>query len=123
MLGKIGSERIAIGDASLRCSLDTAHDDAFQMQVLQALALVDAKGYKSGVGTGMDQSRSAGKRLAIGILVLKAPSVGNKTRKQAVCHIGINRIAGKIKKSSMMTAQAAASGRRTTTSPNSERAG
>ena len=95
MLGKIGSERIAIGDASLRCSLDTAHDDAFQMQVLQALALVDAKGYKSGVGTGMDQSRSAGKRLAIGILVLKAPSVGNKTRKQAVCHIGINRIAGK----------------------------
>ena len=43
----------------------------------------------------MHQSRSAGKRLAIGILVLKAPSVGNKARKQAVCHIGINRIAGK----------------------------
>lgn len=52
------------------------------MQILNALALVHLEGDLCRLGTGVDQTRGAGKRRGIGVLILKAPGVGHQARQE-----------------------------------------
>ena len=79
---KIAGKRVAVGNATARVRLDTAHHDRLEMQILNALALVHLEGDLCRLGTGVDQTRGAGKRRGIGVLILKAPGVGHQARQE-----------------------------------------
>ena len=81
---EVVSRGVAVGDAAVVERNDAAHDDALEVKIGQAEALVDVERDHGRRGSGVHEHARALEGLGVGVLVLEAPRVRDDGAEQAV---------------------------------------